>query len=131
MVKGTQAMTARTMRADPCAYCLSAGGTVDHIEPRVKGGTSDRRNLTGCCPECNGLKGDTPMLLFLLKYRFPLSHPSQHAPPGRLKRLSCRKRHRIYRAFQRLDYIERLIREGAWIDGYRKPTTDDATNCQP
>jgi len=99
-------MTASGIRADPCAYCLSAGGTIDHIEPRAHGGTSDRRNVTSACPTCNRMKGDTPLLLFLVRYGFPVLPDRPRLEPW----ASRRRRKRICRAFRRLDRIERRIR---------------------
>jgi 5-methylcytosine-specific restriction endonuclease McrA len=56
------------VRADPCSYCgKRTGGTVDHIEPRSKGGRDTHAwiNYTAACPSCNVSKGDTLLLLWL------------------------------------------------------------------
>lgn len=58
------------LRQDPCVYCGEpGGGTLDHIEPRngARKGSGPLSNLTGACPNCNGEKGCTPLLLFLLQ----------------------------------------------------------------
>ncbi|MGD0052025.1 MAG: HNH endonuclease [Vulcanimicrobiaceae bacterium] len=45
-----------------CAYCSAKGSpatmTVDHVEPRSRGGRSTWENLVACCSACNGRKGD-------------------------------------------------------------------------
>lgn len=41
-----------------CAICDRAPATtIDHILPRAHGGTNERRNLRGACPDCNQEKG--------------------------------------------------------------------------
>lgn len=43
-----------------CAYCgiaLADRAHIDHIHPRVKGGTDDLANLQILCPHCNTSKG--------------------------------------------------------------------------
>ena len=57
------------LQRDPCPYCLHVGcETIDHIRPTFLGGTDQASNLTGACPTCNGLKGSTPMLMFLIQH---------------------------------------------------------------
>jgi 5-methylcytosine-specific restriction endonuclease McrA len=51
--------------SDPCVYCGAASEVLDHIEPRVRGGSNHWSNLTGACAPCNGLKSDKPLLIFL------------------------------------------------------------------
>jgi 5-methylcytosine-specific restriction endonuclease McrA len=59
------------LRADPCAYCTNAGGTVDHVDPLGATRGAERRarkgweNLTAACEPCNGRKGDRSLLSFL------------------------------------------------------------------
>lgn len=52
--------------------CLYCGGkfppaelTLDHVEPRVKGGDRSDGNLVTCCRACNILKGGQPAWSFL------------------------------------------------------------------
>lgn len=43
-----------------CAYCgsdLARSPTLDHIHPKVHGGTTEERNLVSCCLSCNSSKG--------------------------------------------------------------------------
>ncbi|GAA1354004.1 HNH endonuclease [Falsarthrobacter nasiphocae] len=41
-----------------CAYCGRTATTVDHIQPRSRGGEDSWENLVACCLACNGAKGD-------------------------------------------------------------------------
>ena len=40
-----------------CAYCGKAAGTLDHVQPRAKGGHTVQSNLVAACPACNSSKG--------------------------------------------------------------------------
>lgn len=43
----------------PCHYCGSwRASTVDHVLPRVRGGTDDAANLVSACLSCNSAKSD-------------------------------------------------------------------------
>lgn len=57
---------ARTLRQDPCAYCGSRGGSIDHIDGL---GPDSPPNLTGACVRCNSAKGKASLLGFLLARR--------------------------------------------------------------
>lgn len=59
------------LRADPCAYCGDAGGTLDHIHPIACGGADTWANLTGACGTCNGAKATRSLLLFLVAPALP------------------------------------------------------------
>jgi 5-methylcytosine-specific restriction endonuclease McrA len=43
-----------------CVYCGATHLplTIDHVIPRVRGGTDDWDNLVCCCTKCNNAKGD-------------------------------------------------------------------------
>ncbi|MBI4543601.1 MAG: HNH endonuclease [Gemmatimonadetes bacterium] len=62
---------ARIFRRDGhrCVYCGAvyppAELTLDHVEPRVKGGDGSDGNLVACCRACNDAKGGRPAWLFL------------------------------------------------------------------
>ena len=52
------------MRRDShrCAYCGRAATTIDHVQPRSRGGVDSWENLVACCLRCNNVKGDrTPV----------------------------------------------------------------------
>jgi hypothetical protein len=52
-----------------CVYCGeqhdAADLTVDHVEPRVKGGDHSDGNLVACCRRCNAEKGGLAAWAFL------------------------------------------------------------------
>ncbi|HLU24131.1 MAG TPA: HNH endonuclease [Longimicrobiales bacterium] len=52
-----------------CVYCAveypPAGLTIDHVQPRVKGGDDSDGNLVTCCAKCNQLKGGLAAWAFL------------------------------------------------------------------
>lgn len=54
-----------------CAYCDNAldmkSVRMDHVLPKVKGGSSRDENLTAACARCNGLKWDYSMEVFIEK----------------------------------------------------------------
>jgi len=54
-----------------CAYCGEAANEVDHIQPRVLGGTDDLDNLVACCRRCNSSKGKRSEALFLGRQSTP------------------------------------------------------------
>lgn len=45
--------------ARACHWCgrIGLGTTVDHVMPRILGGSNARSNLVRCCYDCNQLKG--------------------------------------------------------------------------
>jgi 5-methylcytosine-specific restriction endonuclease McrA len=52
-----------------CVYCNASPPvhelTLDHVEPRVKGGDQSDGNLVTCCRDCNVLKAGKPAWAFL------------------------------------------------------------------
>ena len=52
-----------------CVYCgeqfLAADLTLDHVEPRVRGGDRSEGNLVTACMACNTLKGHRRLSTFL------------------------------------------------------------------
>jgi len=52
-----------------CVYCAGEFPpellTLDHVEPRMRGGDQSEGNLVACCTECNRLKGGQPAWSFL------------------------------------------------------------------
>jgi 5-methylcytosine-specific restriction endonuclease McrA len=54
-----------------CAYCGEAANEVDHVQPRVLGGSDDLDNLVACCRRCNSSKGKRSEALFLGRQSTP------------------------------------------------------------
>jgi 5-methylcytosine-specific restriction endonuclease McrA len=44
--------------AHHCAYCGRGATTIDHVQPRSRGGADSWENLVACCLKCNNLKSD-------------------------------------------------------------------------
>ena len=54
-----------------CAYCRSKRATtLDHIKPRMKGGSNLRSNLVPACVECNHSKGSENWLVWYQRQEF-------------------------------------------------------------
>ncbi len=56
----------RVLMRDPCSYCGKTGGTIDHVVPLSKGGSTGAENLTASCASCNSKKNNKSLLMFLL-----------------------------------------------------------------
>jgi 5-methylcytosine-specific restriction endonuclease McrA len=41
-----------------CAYCGKSANTIDHVQPKSRGGDDSWENLVACCFRCNNIKGD-------------------------------------------------------------------------
>jgi 5-methylcytosine-specific restriction endonuclease McrA len=41
-----------------CAYCGKAAHTIDHVQPKSRGGADSWENLVAACLRCNNAKGD-------------------------------------------------------------------------
>lgn len=41
-----------------CCYCGKSASTIDHVQPRSRGGRDTWDNLVACCLRCNNLKSD-------------------------------------------------------------------------
>jgi len=54
-----------------CAYCGEPANEVDHIQPRVLGGTDDLDNLVAACRRCNASKSSRSEALFLARQSTP------------------------------------------------------------
>lgn len=58
-----------------CAYChepmRAAAATADHVEPRKRGGTTRRENISAACKPCNLTKGHLSKAAFLAKIKSP------------------------------------------------------------
>ena len=70
-VPATSARRMRILKRDgfQCVYCnarpLMEELTLDHVEPRVKGGDQSDGNLVACCKPCNELKAGKAAWAFL------------------------------------------------------------------
>lgn len=61
-----------------CAYCGGAPETVDHVQPRSRGGASTWQNLVAACIPCNHRKADrTPT-----EADMPLLYATPFVPQG-------------------------------------------------
>lgn len=46
-----------------CAYCnCDRAHTLDHVQPKARGGPTKRNNLVACCATCNIDKTDIPFM---------------------------------------------------------------------
>jgi CRISPR/Cas system Type II protein with McrA/HNH and RuvC-like nuclease domain len=60
-----------------CVYCGSKKNlTVDHIQPKSKGGLNTWQNLITCCGTCNRAKGDKTPVEANMKLRYNPYEPS-------------------------------------------------------
>lgn len=41
-----------------CAYCARSANTIDHVQPKSRGGKDTWENLVACCLKCNNTKSD-------------------------------------------------------------------------
>jgi 5-methylcytosine-specific restriction endonuclease McrA len=41
-----------------CAYCGKSANTIDHVQPKSRGGKDTWENLVACCLKCNNDKSD-------------------------------------------------------------------------
>lgn len=44
--------------SNQCAYCKRSANTIDHVQPKSRGGGDTWENLVACCLRCNNIKGD-------------------------------------------------------------------------
>jgi len=63
-----------------CAYCGEPANEVDHIQPRVLGGTDDLDNLVAACRRCNASKSSRSEALFLARQSTPPVFSSSFSP---------------------------------------------------
>ena len=48
--------------AHRCAYCAKPASTIDHVQPKSRGGKDTWENLVACCFKCNNKKGDKSLV---------------------------------------------------------------------
>jgi 5-methylcytosine-specific restriction endonuclease McrA len=69
----TAGLRERVFRRDRyrCSYCgeeyPAAELTLDHVEPRMRGGDRSEGNLVTCCRACNAAKGGEPAWSYLAR----------------------------------------------------------------
>jgi 5-methylcytosine-specific restriction endonuclease McrA len=51
-----------------CYYCGKEAETLDHVNPRHKGGSSEDNNLVPACRRCNRLKGGRSLEAFKMTW---------------------------------------------------------------
>ena len=68
-----------------CAYCgipfnSPKEATIDHIFPRIKGGTNEMENIVFACKTCNSSKGDRDMFGWYIEHfqKFPSIYLTAH-----------------------------------------------------
>jgi hypothetical protein len=64
-----------------CAYCGTGLGfrwQVDHIEPKVNGGTDDFSNLNPACASCNNYKSGNSVELFRSQLKTMLNEKNHY-----------------------------------------------------
>lgn len=67
----------KVVKLDPCVYCHRRADhrkkgrdmTVEHVIPISKGGTNTPDNKVGACDQCNVKRGNTPLILHLMRLR--------------------------------------------------------------
>jgi 5-methylcytosine-specific restriction endonuclease McrA len=59
----------KNLNSPPCSYCGEVAETMDHLIPRIEGGTNDRANLRPACHRCNRRKGCLPFEEFMRRLR--------------------------------------------------------------
>lgn len=65
-----------------CAYCGGKAETIDHVQPRSRGGPHSWQNCVACCARCNHRKADR--LLSELGWRLREIPRAPHGPHWRL-----------------------------------------------
>nr|WP_297547745.1 HNH endonuclease [Amycolatopsis sp.] len=65
-----------------CAYCGGRAETIDHVQPRSRGGPHTWQNCVACCAKCNHRKADK--LLSELGWRLRVVPRAPHGPHWKL-----------------------------------------------
>lgn len=60
----------RALLNDPCVYCGDTAVGLDHIVPSSRGGSDHWTNRAPACRDCDQIKGNTDLLVFLLAEEF-------------------------------------------------------------
>ncbi len=59
-----------------CGYCGTAADTIDHVQPRSRGGRNSWRNTVAACRDCNQRKGDRTPTEAAMPLRFAPAAPT-------------------------------------------------------
>lgn len=59
-----------------CAYCNRNATTIDHVQPKSRGGQDTWENLVACCLKCNNAKSDKTLAEIGWQLRFSPRMPS-------------------------------------------------------
>jgi 5-methylcytosine-specific restriction endonuclease McrA len=59
-----------------CAYCNRNANTIDHVQPKSRGGRDTWENLVACCLKCNNTKSDKTLAEIGWKLRITPRMPS-------------------------------------------------------
>ena len=59
-----------------CAYCNRSANTIDHVQPKSRGGRDTWQNLVACCLSCNNKKGDRTLAEIGWSLKFVPAMPS-------------------------------------------------------
>ena len=62
-----------------CAYCSRSANTIDHVQPKSRGGRDTWENLVACCLKCNNTKSDRTLSEIGWKLRITPKMPSGDA----------------------------------------------------
>jgi hypothetical protein len=105
-----------------CVYCAAALPeaelTLDHVEPRMRGGDHSEGNLVTCCQACNRLKGGLAAWAFLPRHPEYLANfltATEAARPGHARPVWQRLRRAVIEAAGAASHED----DGAGSDGGR------------
>lgn len=83
---------------DPCVWCFQFPGradrTIEHVIP-ISAGGGHVENKAMACRRCNGARGETPLLAFLLKRHSAKQHWPSAGQRRRLAKKNERRRLRL------------------------------------
>ncbi|MFT7600292.1 MAG: 5-methylcytosine-specific restriction endonuclease McrA [Acidimicrobiales bacterium] len=62
-----------------CQYCQGPAESIDHIQPRSRGGKHEWMNVVACCRRCNSTKGDRLLDECSLRLRHSPTVPTKYS----------------------------------------------------
>ncbi len=60
-----------------CQYCDRTAESIDHVQPRSRGGRHEWTNVVACCRRCNTMKGDRLLTECSLRLRSQPTAPTE------------------------------------------------------